>query len=134
MQGLPPRITPVSAPYWQALNADEIRLQQCGNCRRFVFYPRQHCCYCGGRSLQWTSAWDTPRLYTWTIAAVPVSAAFEHLQRPILAVAELHGVHLPTSVVETQLDRVRIGMKLQPVFDRASYPGVTLLRFRGADP
>jgi uncharacterized protein len=131
MQGLSPRITPLSAPYWQALDHEQIRLQKCCDCGRFVFYPRSHCPFCASRSLEWAIASDTPRLYTWTIAERPVSAAFQHLRRPILAVAELHGVHLPTSIVETPPEEIRIGMELRPVFDRTSYPGVTLLRFTG---
>jgi hypothetical protein len=40
-------------------------------------------------------------------------------------------VHLPTSIVETPPEEIRIGMELRPVFYRTSYSGVTLLRFRG---
>lgn len=133
MKGLPPRITETSRPFWDGLERGEIRLQQCSGCKRFVFYPRRHCPHCGGRDLQWTLASETPVLYSWTIAEAPVSAAYQHLVRPILAVAELHGVHLPTSIVDTEPERIRIGMKLQPVFDRTTYPGTTLLQFKAAD-
>lgn len=60
-----------------------------------------------------------------------VSAAFAHLVRPVLAVAELHGVHIPTSLVDTAPEQIVIGMPLQPVFDHETYSGFTLLRFRG---
>jgi uncharacterized protein len=132
MNGLPPRITSVAKPYWEGLQKGEgeIRLQQCDRCKRFVFYPRNHCPYCAGRELLWKVVEESATLYTWTVAEVPVSAAFQHLVRPVLAVADLRGAHLPTTLIETDPQQITIGMQLQPVFDRASYPGITLLRFR----
>lgn len=133
MDGLPPRMTAVSRPYWDALNRDQISLQQCCDCKRFIFYPRRHCPHCAGRSLEWKDVCETATLYTWTIAEAPVSIAFQHLHRPVLAVAELLGTHVPTSIIKTSPERIKIGMKLSPVFDRATYPGITLLRFKAIE-
>jgi uncharacterized OB-fold protein len=131
MDGLPPLNTAVSRPFLEALEREEIAIQQCLTCQRYVFYPRRHCPHCGSRRLEWRPVAAVATLYTWSIAEVSVSGAFTHLQRPVLAVAELHGVHLPTSLVDTPLAVIKIGMPLQPVFDRETYVGVTLLRFRG---
>jgi uncharacterized OB-fold protein len=52
----------------------------------------------------------------------------------VLAVAELGiGIRVPTSLCDVRLEDVRIGMALSPVFDRDSYPGLTLLRYRPAE-
>jgi uncharacterized OB-fold protein len=51
MRGLPPLISEVSQPYWQGLDAGEIRLQCRAGCNRSVFYPRRHCPHCSGRNL-----------------------------------------------------------------------------------
>jgi uncharacterized OB-fold protein len=83
------------------------------------------------RDLTWLAATDTASLYTWSVAEAAVSAAFAHLVRPVLAVAEIHGVHIPTSLVDTAAEKIAIGMPLQPVFDHETYAGFTLLRFRG---
>jgi uncharacterized protein len=131
MDGLMPLTTEVSRPYVEALAREEIALQQCLACQRYVFYPRRHCPHCASRRLEWRRVEAPASLYTWSIAEVPVSAAFTHLRRPVLAVAELHGVHLPTTLVDTPQGSIRIGMLLEPVFDRETYAGFTLLRFRG---
>jgi uncharacterized OB-fold protein len=132
VDGLAPLTTEVSRPYREALAREEIAFQQCLSCQRYVFYPRRHCPHCGGRRLEWRRVEAVATLYTWSIAEIPVSAAYTHLRKPVLAVAELHGVHLPTTLVDTPRKLIRIGMPLEPVFDRATYPGFTLLRFRGS--
>ncbi len=130
MQGLPPRRTPVSQPFWTALAREAIVLPICRACARFFFYPRYFCPHCGSRDTDWQSPTESATLHSFTIAEVPVSAAFAHLTRPVLAVAELHGVHLPTTVVDSAAKDLLIGAALIPVFDHAAYPNVTLLRFR----
>lgn len=132
MRGLPPRMTATSKPYWDGLGRGEVVLQHCTACDRKVFYPRPFCPHCTSPSLDWRAVDGRASLYTFTIAEVPVSAAFAHLDRPILAVAEIEGVHIPTTLVDTDIDQVSIGMALDPVFDAATYPGLTLLRFKPA--
>jgi hypothetical protein len=132
MQGLPPRINEHNRPWWDGLDRGVIVMQRCDDCARLVFYPRIHCPHCFGRSLSWTEVDETPTLFTWAKAEASVSPAFDHLGPVILAVADFAGAHVPTSLVDTAEADVKIGMKLVPVFDRESYPGATLLRFRGA--
>jgi uncharacterized OB-fold protein len=133
MTGAPPLITEVSRPWWDALARGAIAMQRCDDCAGWVFYPRPFCPGCGGRSLTWTPVDGGATLYTWSIAAVPVSPAFAHLDGPVLAVATLaNGVRVPTTLIDAAREDVRIGMALAPVFDRTTYPDVTLLRFRPA--
>jgi uncharacterized OB-fold protein len=134
MRGAPPLITEVSRPWWDALARHKLALQACLSCSGWVFYPRPFCPHCGGRELEWREVDGRATLYTWSVAEVPVSPHFAHLQRPILAVAELSvgGVKVPTTLEGVAPEAVRIGMALEPVFDDATYEGVTLLRFRPA--
>jgi uncharacterized OB-fold protein len=130
-QGHPPRISETSRPWWEALAREQLSLQRCDSCQRFVFYPRIHCPHCGGLSLTWRPHEGSGVLYTWSAAAAPVSPAFAHLKRPILAIVELApDVRVPTTLVGIDEKDVRIGMALRPVFDHDSYEGVTLLRYR----
>ena len=133
MNGAPPLISEVSRPWWDGLARGELTVQQCQACAHWVFYPRPFCPSCGSRELVWRQVDGSATLYTWSVARVAVSPAFEHLNQPILAVAELDiGVRIPTSLCDVQPEAVRIGMALTPVFDGDSYPGVTLLRYRPA--
>lgn len=134
MAGAPPIVSEVARPWWDALARHEIAMQRCNACAAWVFYPRAFCPVCGGRELTWTSVTGEATLYTYSIAQVPVAKAFAHLDKPILAVAELaNGVRVPTRMVDVDRDRVKIGMRLAPVFDSETYEGITLLLFRPAD-
>lgn len=133
MTGAPPLISDVSRPWWDALARGELTVQQCAACAHWVFYPRPFCTGCGARELVWRTVDANATLYTWSVARVAVAPAFEHLQQPILAVAELAiGIRIPTSLSDVQPEDVRIGMALAPVFDADTYPGITLLRYRPA--
>ena len=129
--GAPPVVTEVSRPWWDALARGEVAVQSCRGCEQWVFYPRPFCPHCGRRELTWRVVDPAATLSTWTIAEAPVSPHFAHLVRPVLAVAELTiGIRVPTTLVDVDPDAVRIGMPLAPVFDPATYPGDTLLRYR----
>lgn len=131
MTGAPPLVTEVARPWWDALAREQVSVQRCDRCAAWVFYPRAFCTSCGGRALTWAVVEGPATLYTWSIAEVPVSPLFSHLDRPVLAVVELSvGVRVPTTLVDVDRDAVRIGMSLAPVFDHETYPGTTLLRFR----
>ena len=69
------------------------------------------------------------------MAETPVSPHFAHLQRPILAVAELSiGVRVPTSLVDVIPEAVQIGMALTPVFDALNaIERPVIAALRGAD-
>ena len=135
MAGAPPVVSAVSRPWWEALARHEIAMQRCCDCQSWVFYPRGFCPSCGGRSLAWTRVEPEATLHSWTVARVPVSKAFAHLEDPILAVAELsNSVRLPTVIRDALPEELQIGMALEPVFDSETYDGFTLLCFRPAKP
>lgn len=50
-----PKVSAVSQPFWAACNSGVLMLQRCevDGCRKFLFYPRVCCPYCGGGSLTW---------------------------------------------------------------------------------
>jgi hypothetical protein len=133
ISGAPPLISDVTRPWWDALARGEVQVQQCDACAQWVFYPRPFCPACGLRELTWRPVDGRATLYTWSVARMPVSSAFAHLDVPIMAVAELSiGVRLPTTLVGVSPEDVRIGMALEPVFDAEAYPDATLLRYRPA--
>ena len=130
MSGVPPLISDLSRPFWDALAAHEIRIQRCDDCGTWVFYPRFFCTGCGGRALTWTRVEGAATLYSWTIAQVPVAKAFAPFDKPVLAVVELaNGVRLPTTIEDVEPGGLTIGMALEPIFDSETYAEATLLRF-----
>jgi uncharacterized protein len=124
--------TPTSAPFWQGLNEGIVRLQRCGDCRAWVFYPRNRCPKCLSDRLSWQTVSGNGRLLTFTIARQPTSPHFADEVPQKLAVVELdEGVHITTTLVDIAEQDIEIGMRLKPCFDRVSEE-ITLLRYQAA--
>jgi uncharacterized protein len=124
--------TPVSEPYWQALNDGRICLQQCDDCAGWVFYPRNRCHHCLSDALTWREVSGAATLYTFTIARQPTAPHFADEVPQRLAVVELdQGVRLTSTLVNVRDEDIHVGMRLQPVFDKVA-DAVTLLRFEPA--
>jgi uncharacterized protein len=123
-----PHPTTISAPYWEGLQAHEVRLQRCEH-GHWLFFPRTHCPTCGSRQLQWHQVSGEGTLYTYTVARVPTLPEFTDEMPQLLAVVELdEGVHINTTLVGVAPDQISVGQRVRPVFD--DRPGsATLLRF-----
>jgi uncharacterized OB-fold protein len=82
---LPDVDEPDLAPYWEAAAREELIVRRCMDCGRAFWPPRAACRHCGSLSLDWQSAGETGRLFTWTVightsiegfrAAVPFAVA-----------------------------------------------------------
>jgi len=73
-----PRINSINRPFWEAANRDELVIQQCESpdCRRFVYYPRVCCPYCGGGDLTWKKVSGRGRIRTYTVVHRPQHESF----------------------------------------------------------
>lgn len=130
-----PRPTPIDAtrPFWEGLAADEVRLQRCRACDSWVFYPRPRCSTCLSDDLAWHTVSGRGSIYTYTVARQPTHPAFAGEVPQLLAIVELdEGVRLTSTMVDVAPEDLRIGLRVEPVFDHGA-DGVALLRFRPAD-
>ena len=122
--------TPVSAPFWAALNEDRIELQRCGACDAWIHYPRTRCPNCGSDRLGWHAVAGTGAIYTFTVARQATAPPFADEVPQLLAVIELdEGVRLSTTLVGAAPEDVAVGATVTPVFDHVA-DGVSLLRYR----
>ncbi|MEG0676977.1 MAG: OB-fold domain-containing protein [Comamonas sp.] len=124
--------TEISAPFWQGLKAQEVRVQRCDQ-GHWLFFPRRHCPVCGSRDVQWHKVSGEGQLYSFTIARIPTLPEFTDELPQLLAVVELEeGVRMNTTIVGVEPEALKIGMALRPVFDER--PGeISLLRFTARD-
>lgn len=127
-----PTPTPTSKPFWDALKEQRVSIQQCEDCHAWVFYPRSNCNRCLSPNLAWKNVSGEGTLYTFTIARQPTSPHFADEAPQKLAVVELdEGVHVTTTLVDVDEERIEVGMRVKPYFDRVS-DDVTLLRYQPA--
>lgn len=71
-----PRPSPINQPYLEGCNRDELRLQQCSGCRKYVFYPRVCCPFCGSGTLVWARASGEGEVVSFTRVHRPQHESF----------------------------------------------------------
>ena len=125
-----PAATKISAPFWQALKEDKVKIQQCNVCDGWVFFPRNHCSHCLAHDLEWKEVSGEGTLYSYTLTRIPTMPEFGDEMPQALAVVELaQGVRVNTTLIDVEEQDIKIGMAVKPVFDKVTSDGVTLLRF-----
>ena len=121
-----------TAPFWDGLKRQQVRLQRCDACQAWVWYPRARCTECLSDQLSWHTVAGTGTIHTFTVARQATHPAFGDEVPQLLAVVELdEGVKLTTTLVGTAPEALRVGQRVEPVFDDGNGQAeMTLLRFR----
>lgn len=128
-----PEPTPVSAPFWQALTEHRILIQYSPSLARYVFYPRTLAPGTLADDLEWREIDGAGTLFTYTVARRPTGPPWAGAVPQLLAVVQWDvGPRVSTELVDVGPDRIRIGMRVAPVFHDVPGAGVTLLRYRPA--
>ena len=73
-----PRVNKINKRFWDACNNDELLIQQCDaqSCRKWTYFPRVSCPYCGGGDLTWRTASGRGKIVTYTRIHRPHHKAF----------------------------------------------------------
>lgn len=124
-----PTPTPVTRPFWDGLNEQQVRLQQCNPCGQWIHYPRSRCPGCLSDDIQWHDVDGIGVVYTFTVTEQPTAPHFSDEVPQKLAVVELpQGVRLTTTLVNVAVSDITVGMAVKPYFD-ALDADTTLLRY-----
>jgi uncharacterized OB-fold protein len=119
-----------SEVYWEGARRHELLLQRCGACQKFRFYPRSVCPFCLSDTFEWTESTGRGTVYSFTVIHRAPSRAFQGKVPYVLALIELdEGIRMMSNVVDTDPAEVRIGMRVEVVFDDVTSE-VTLPKFR----
>jgi len=125
-----PIATKTSQPFWQALTESKVKMQQCGDCNEWVFYPRPNCSHCLSDNLVWQEISGKGTLYSYTIARVPtLPELMDELPQKMAVVQFEQGPRINTTLYGLQENEIEIGMALQPCFDHVPGEEVSMLRF-----
>jgi uncharacterized protein len=120
----PDRDWPVGAPFWRAVDAQQLRFPQCTMCRRFVWYPLPRCPDCHTPTLDWTAIEPVGEVYSYTVvrrAFLPELAGVVPITVVLARFPAAPGVTLVTGLADTaQADRVAIGAGLRIVFPQVA--------------
>lgn len=125
-----PRPTEDTAPYWEAAQRGELRLQRCNDCGHLRFPPALLCARCLSAVHEWVRLSGHGTVFSWIIVHQPQHPAFTPEAPYNVTIVELEeGPRLHTRLVECRDEEIFIGMQVEVVFRRAS-DEVTLPMFR----
>lgn len=125
-----PAIDERNGPYWEALRRHELRLPRCGACGHLRFEPHRSCPRCGSQDTQWPRLSGQGEVWSVCVFHQVYFAGFRDEAPYNVAAIELEeGVRLYSNVVGSANHEVRIGRKVEAVFEDVT-PEVTLLKFR----
>ena len=136
--GLPapaPESDGLSAPYWEGLRAEEIRIQRCDQCRTWQWGPEWICHRCHSFELAWVPVEGRGRIYTWQRSWHPVHPALKEHGPYLVVLVELPNagnVRLLGNLLGDPQHDVRVGADVTAVFEhhRDDDPPYTLLQWR----
>ena len=127
-----PRIDEESRGWWEALARHELYFQRCRECGTKRFYPRALCPRCLSSATEWVRASGWGTVYSFTVTHQNQAPGFREELPYVLAIVELdEGVRMMTNVVGCAPDAVRVGMRVEVVFEDVT-PEITLAKFRPA--
>ncbi|HUI25156.1 MAG TPA: Zn-ribbon domain-containing OB-fold protein [Candidatus Kryptonia bacterium] len=118
--------------YWEAARNHELAILRCGQCGRFVHYPRSECPACAHAPLQPTVVSGKGTIHSFTVTHYVSAPGFEHDVPFVVALVELDeqpGLRLITNLRECTPAEARIGMPVEVVFEDVT-DTVTLPQFR----
>ena len=130
--GFRPDITPLEAPFWEALRRHELVVQQCASCGRLRFVPTELCPHCYSAAATWHPVSGRGTVATYTVVHRAPTPAYQAETPYALAYVELEeGPRMPARLVDVDPAKVEIGMAVEVVFDDVD-DDLTLYKFRPA--
>ena len=112
-----PTPTPVSQPFWDAVERGRLLLQRCRRCGHHQHYPRALCAGCWSQDIEWTAACGRGRVWTHTAVHRPGHPAWQEDVPYVLALVELaEGPRLMSNVIGVAPGAVQVGMPVEAVF------------------
>jgi uncharacterized OB-fold protein len=110
----------ISASFFDGARGGKLMLQHCTACGTWSFPVRERCPNCFAASLVWRQASGRGSLYTFTIMHQVMNPGFASAVPYNVAQVDLdEGVRMTSNVVGISNDALRIGMRLEAVFEDA---------------
>jgi len=126
---LPP-IDDDTRAWWDGLHRGVLLLQHCRACGHVQVYQRAMCGCCLGGDLEHREASGEGTIYSFSTVYRPPSAEFKDDVPYTVVLVELsEGPRMLSTLVDMAPDAVRIGQRVQIVYDRVT-EAITLPRFR----
>jgi uncharacterized OB-fold protein len=122
----------VDAAYWDATDAGELHLQECGGCGTWRFPPTKVCPACMSTDYTWKGSTGRGVLWSWIRMHRQYFAAFEDKLPYNVAMIQLDdGPRLISTIVKQDEDRLKCDARVEVTFRKEGE--FTLPEFRIVD-
>jgi uncharacterized protein len=121
-----------SQPYFDGAKRHELMLQRCRQCGAWMWPVKPRCVTCFANAPEWTAAKGRGTLYTYTLVHQPFPGFADEVPYNVAVIELDEGVRMHANVVGCNNHDLRIGMRLEVVFDDVT-DEITLPRFRPSE-
>lgn len=119
-----------SREYWEGCRQHKLLIQQCEDCQKYIFYPRNLCPHCHSDRIKWVESSGRGKVYSYTINRRPAFPSFAEETPYVVALIELEeGVRMISNIINCDIDQVKIDMPVEVVFEKATEE-ITLPKFQ----
>jgi uncharacterized protein len=116
--------------FWSAAAEGRLLVPRCNACERTFWHPRPRCPHCGSGNVGWISGSGKGAIHTFTVVRQSGDPFFKTRLPYAVAMVELdEGVRLMSNIVDTPIEALRIGMRVEVMFEAAG-DGMAIPLFR----
>lgn len=129
-----PEYSKYSKIFWDNCRDNKLTIQQCRDCKKYIFDPKIACDNCLSENLDWVEISGKGKVYTFSLLTKEVAEpAFREEKMPIVvAVIKLEeGVQMCSNIVQCNPEKVYIDMPVEVVFEKLD-DEFTLPKFKPA--
>lgn len=125
-----PTTNQFSKPFWDGCKKHELLIQKCGDCGKFIMYPKMFCPDCLSENIEWVKSKGTGKIYSFTVVHNNPPSQFLQDLPYVIAIVELdEGVRMCTNIVESNTDSLSCEQRVEVLFEDVT-PEYSLPKFR----
>jgi uncharacterized OB-fold protein len=125
-----PETRNAGATFWSKAAEGVLVVPKCNACLRTFWHPRPRCPHCGSDRVDWIASAGKGAVHTFTIVRQSGDPYFKGKVPYAVAMIDLdEDVRIMTNIVETPLEALRIGMRVEVLFEPAA-DGIAIPLFR----
>jgi len=125
-----PKPSTWSKPFWDGCKNRKLLIQQCEDCKKYIFYPKLFCPFCLSRDLSWVESTGRGTIYTFTVVYSYQPTGFADDVPYTIAVVKLsEGIRIMSNIVQCPPEEVVCDMEVEVIFDDVTQE-ITLPKFK----
>ena len=108
-----------AAPFWEACQRDELRMQRCTDCGRWRWTPAPLCDACQSAHFSWEQLSGRGTVHTWTVVTHPVHpAAVARVPYVVVEVqlAEQEDLYIISNLIDVAPEDISMDMAVEVTF------------------